>query len=910
MIQPLLQTKLTAPLTRADRIERPSIRSMLDRVFSVPLTVIVAPAGFGKTTAITDWIDGLDSTEVSCAWLSLEPDDSDPERMFRYTLASVDKACPGLVDKTMALVNASEWPDHESRFVSFVNDLTGLDGKLVIVLDDFHALDGERMRQSFGSLAERLPSQVHIVITSRHEPDIALHRLRARGLLLEISQDDLRFSPQEVKSFLNDSERLSIDGGAADALHERTEGWAAGVQLAAISMRTGRSVDEVLREFTGENRYLFSYFAEETLRGLPESTREFLTQTSVLERMNGPLCDLVTDRSDSSLILEDLAQRNLFVVRLDEQNHWYRYHHLFSEFLRSQAENEFSDLLPEIHLKVSEWYESEGLIEQAVSSAIAGEHFDRARRLSDSVADELMAQGRMAQVISWSMRMPDEVVRESPSLLMTIAWQQMLKGDMRSTKKFVGEVNSILRSRVDGDPSQSKDPSVLLQYATCRGIEGYIQVEQGNGAEGLPLIQEARRLMPENASFAGSFLAVGEGIAHWVNNDLDRSRQLLQSVIKQTSSPFIHVISLNCLAHTYIFEARVSVARTLAEQAIDYVTERGVPNMPITAMTHNLLAMIAWQQNRNEDAERHIKRARAVAPGTESEGTLAWAAATELGVRQSRRDFDGAMRSAKEIMSFARDTENESAIERAVALYVKVLIASGRVEEAVLEANAGLRSVTDIYESGASFTFAYSETLKAWARLFLSTDRIEEAGQIGAQLYDLSSGTSSLAETLDARVITSLANYQQGDVDRAVDDAVEALLIGQDGLFVRAFADEGEVMAELLKEVKARPASPDWPDLAYVDVLIKASLGHEESPEMVSTVTVNGNGSGFLVDTLTRREQEILGMIAAGSSNNDIAGELFVTSGTVKTHINNLFRKLDVRSRTQAVARARELQIL
>jgi LuxR family maltose regulon positive regulatory protein len=887
------------PLTRADRIERPQLRSLLDRALKAPLTVIAAPAGFGKTTSLTDWISHLDHEKVKVAWLSLEPDDSDPERLFHYALASIDRASPGAVKNTMTLVNSTEWPDPETRLISLVNDIAEMKDELVLALDDYHVIDNDRVHQGIGMLVERLPGQAHIIITSRREPSLPLHRLRARGLALEIGPDQLRFSPEEVERFLNGPEALSVDSRSASLLQERTEGWAAGVQLAAISLRGGRAVNEVLNEFTGENRYLFSYFAEEALRGLPGETRDFLLDTSVLERMTGALCDAVTGGAGSAAVLEDLALRNMFVVRLDDRGEWYRYHHLFSEFLRSHAERDASRSLPAQHMKASAWYESQGLVEQAVTAAIAGKGFEKARELADTAADDLMAQGRMAQVISWASRIPEEVQSQSPSLLLTRAWSQLLRGDIEATEQLVQRVGGLLRERAEGDPALSPDPAVRLHYATCRGMEGYVEVERGSVREGLRMIKEARRLMPPGSTFAQSFLALGEGIAQWANNEVDEARLTLRRVSDETASPFLYVLAVNCLAQTYIVEARAAEAKELAERAIAYVAERGSPNMPVTAMSHNLLAMIAWQQDRHDDAERHLQRVRQVAPGTESEGDLMWAAATALGVRQAKGDFPAAIRSADDLISISRAVGNSMLIERAFALKVKVLLAAGRIEDAVLEAEAGLPPVETIPDGMASVIYPFTEVLKAWARLYLATDRAENAREIALRLLEMSDGTRASSEQLDARILLALAAFRLGEVERAVAEVTEALRIGERGEFVRAFADEGAAMGELLRYVSSRHSNGARPARRYVEKLIAACAG-EAPPVRREPAVVASNGAGSLAEPLT----------AAGSSNNDIAGELFVTAGTVKTHVNNLYRKMEVRSRTQAVARARELGIL
>ena len=915
MAQALLQTKLFPPRLRQDLVERPELRQKLDGLLQVPLTLIAAPAGFGKTTLITDWLASVKNQKLQVAWLSLEPDDNDVERFYRYLFASIDRVQPGAL-KQSARLSEAEWPDRETLSIALINDLAQLEGDLVIVLDDFHAIEAPELLETFGMFTERMAPNTHIVLTSRSEPDLSLHRLRARGQLLEIGPAELRFNQQEATDLLNGPGGPQLDHSTTELLHNRTEGWAAGLQLAAISLQSGRAVDDFLAQFTGENRFLFSYFAEEVLRSLPEESRQFLLETSILERMTGNLCDALTGNSNGASMLADLANRNMFTLRLDDQGRWFRYHHLFRQFLRTQAASDNAVDEPALHAAASRWFESNRSVEEAVTHAIASGDFDRARGLIEPVVSQMAADGQMARIESWADRLPTTLVESSPDLMINRTWISMFRFDPAATDEAVEVTENLLRGLSSRTPPEGLGEHLTELWLACQGIRGYNAVARGDAVTGLRQLLEVRQSMSNSTSFAAQLLEVGIGFGQFLAQDIASGRDTLRKAASSTISPFIRAMATSFVGQSYIFDARLEEAREMAERAIEYAEQNGSGSMPVLAFPKNALAAIAWEQHELDEAEQYLDAAMRASAGMHSEVDKSASLATSMGIASARGDYSSALKSVDELIERATAARDDDAIEYAWSFRIKVLVMAGRIEDALSDANEHLRPIDLPSDELAPPVHLATEWLKAWVRVFLAIDNGQEALRLADILAESATRNAVVAEELDALVLKSLGLHSVGKTDDAMELLGRALVIGEPSWYVRAFADEGQLMGNLLAEFKRRKlvGVDGGPSGAYVSRLIAVISGADRGAKATSTApgtSLEKSGEPIsLPESITPREIEILRMIAFGDSNAQIAERLFVTSATVKTHINNLYRKMEVKSRTQAVARGRGLGVL
>ena len=448
MPAPLLVTKLHAPRPRAGLVSRSRLSQRLDAGATSTLMLVSAPAGFGKTTLLAEWLADT-PLKRSVAWVSLDEGDNDPVAFWRYVLAALGKAEPGVGATELALLGTPQPPPIQQVLTSLLNDLDAPGDHIVLVLDDYHQVESREVQEAMGFLLDHLPARLHVVIASRTDPDVPLPRLRARGDLVEVRAAELRFTPAEVATYLNEAMGLQLSAEQVAALEERTEGWIAALQLAALSMQGRDDVAGFIAGFTGDDRYIVDYLAEEVLQRQPAAVRDFLLQTSVLERLNGPLCDAVTETAGGKVVLEALDRGNLFVVPLDDHRQWYRYHHLFADVLRAHLWDESPDLVAELHRRACDWFAANGEPSEAIEHAIAGGHHERAADLLERALRDLARDRQEARLRGWVERLPEEVLAARPVLSNGYAGALMGTNQFEDVERHLRNAERWLATPVD-----------------------------------------------------------------------------------------------------------------------------------------------------------------------------------------------------------------------------------------------------------------------------------------------------------------------------------------------------------------------------------------------------------------------------------------------------------------------------
>ncbi len=471
MSTPLLATKLYIPPCRSNVVLRPHLIERLNAGLHRKLTLISAPAGFGKTTLVSTWVA---RSGRPTAWLSLDAGENDPTRFLTYLVAALQRIAPTIGAGVVSVLQAPQPPPTESILTALLNEISAIPDAFILVLDDYHVIDAEAVDSALTFLLEHLPAQLHLVIATREDPQLPLARLRARDQMTELRAADLRFTPGEAAEFLNQVMGLNLAAGAIAALEERTEGWIAGLQLAALSMQGHEDVAGFIRAFAGDNRYIVDYLVEEVLQRQPEQVRSFLLQTSILDRLSGPLCDAVTDQEDGNVLLEALERGNFFVVPLDDTRHWYRYHHLFGEVLATHLRAEQPELVAVLHQRASAWYEQYGSATDAIRHALTAQDFAHAADLVELAWSSRLRSRQEATVLGWLKALPDEVVHVRPVLSVVYAHVLLAGGELAGVEERLRDAERWLETTVEPDAPTAA--MVVVDQEAFRRLPGAIAV--------------------------------------------------------------------------------------------------------------------------------------------------------------------------------------------------------------------------------------------------------------------------------------------------------------------------------------------------------------------------------------------------------------------------------------------------
>jgi LuxR family maltose regulon positive regulatory protein len=919
---PLLTTKLHIPSVRSELVPRPRLIERLNAGCQRKLTLISAPAGFGKTMLIADWLSqaGESTTEPvhhssfiihhsNAAWLSLDDDDNDPVRFFTYLMAALKTVQADVGTDALALLQAPQPPPLKTAVTMLINSLTGMPGHLVLVLDDFHVIEHQPIHDALTFLLDHLPPQMHLVIAGRSDPPLSLARLRTDNQLTELRAADLRFTFAETVMFLNQGMGLGLSSEEIAMLDARTEGWVAGLQLAALSMRgriAGQATD-FIAAFSGSHRHVIDYLAEEVMDQQPDAIHDFLCQTSLLDRLTAPLCNALTGRDDSSAILRQLEQANLFLIPLDDQRQWYRYHRLFADFLRSHLQQDMPDQVPALHRRASAWYEQQGLPAAAIDHALAGGDFERAAGLIEEAADAILMRSELATLHDWLEALPDKVVRTRPLLCVYQALALVLGGSP------LERATSLLQDAVDAGRAGSASGGVVA-------FRAWVAALQGDKRQTVELSQQALELLPEKRLFLRSLVAASVGLVYTWYGDVGPAFEAFSEVARigqQSGNVMLTVIALRRLAELRLIQGELNQARTFYEQALASARDGQGRPRPIAGLALMGLGWILLERNDLEGATRRLLEG--------IELTNMWSEVAGLQgyiglayVKQAQGDIDGAdeaIRMARQIAVKFDATDMDDVLVGAYQARLWVTQSNadpGRlkaaldwaVERGLIESNAaGLDRKTawhKLKQAAASASLSFLRVLEyiQLARLYVARNWFDDALAVLELLLPVAERAGWLWFSLEILTLQAVAHQHQGETTEALNVLNQALALAEPEGFVHVFINNGPPMSELLRQAAARGIAVD-----YVRELLAAyyagqpgSGRREGAGEKESTPA--------LVDPLSERELEVLRLIAAGLSNREIAAELVVAISTVKTHINNIYRKLDVSSRTQAVARA------
>jgi LuxR family maltose regulon positive regulatory protein len=913
---PILQTKLYIPPIRAELVSRPRLVERLNaglgqnQGFGHKLTVISAPAGFGKTTLLTQW---LNSAQCPSTWLSLDESDNDATRFLTYFVAALRTIEAHIGRGVLSALQSPRSPPAEAILTSLINDVAALPDGMILVLDDYHLIEAQAIHDALTFLLEHLPPQMHLVIATREDPPLPLARLRARGQLTELRAKDLRFTSSEAAEFLNTVMGLSLSAKNIASLETRTEGWIAGLQLAAISIQGRKDASSLIRSFTGSHRYVLDYLIEEVLEQQSASIQTFLLQTSILDRLTGSLCDVLTDQGNGQSILEALERANLFIAPLDDERCWYRYHHLFADLLRQRLRQTQPEHLPILHLRASEWYEQNGFIDEAIEHALRGKDVERAASLIENQANVVWERGEHTKLWHWLARLPEEAIFQKPLLCVFHAWFLFVKGPRDAAERFLQAAEQVIDSSTDAVAETRLPEQVPLSNSERQRLRGraaviraFMATFQGDVPAIIENSRQALEYLPQQDLTWRSTAAIALGDALGFKGDMVaayKARLEAAEASAAAGSTVFSILAYIKVAITLREQGQLQRTIEICQQQVQLAGKSGLSR---GSMAGCLLAI--WGEALAElgDLEGALAQARRGMEQAERGGDwslFGWSCLCLMRVLVSRGDLSAAKELVQKLENTAREFSLPPWITNQMAAWqTRLWIAQDKLEAASQWVEArGLQSADELDLLPPMDYFLFIEYVLL-ARIMIAQGRLAEATRLLPRLLETAEAGDRRTRVIEILNLQALAFQAGGNTTQAMTALERALDLAEPKGYIRIFVDEGPLMARLLYKALTRDIAPD-----YVHKLLAAFPDVE--PERTDLLQTQASESE-LVEPLSERELQVLQLIAEGLTNREIATRLFLSLNTVKVHTRNIYGKLGVRSRTQAVARATALGIL
>jgi LuxR family maltose regulon positive regulatory protein len=905
----LLETKLYIPQPPRGLVLRPRLSERLDRGAASKLVLVSAPAGFGKTTLLTEWLAAGPAGpggERLAAWLSLDRGDNDPASFWAYVIAALRTVASEVGEGALALLDAPQPAPIEVVLTTLLNDLGAVAGEIVLVLDDYHVIEGREVQGGMAFLLDHLPPGLHVVIASRADPVLPLARLRARGELAEIRAAQLRFTAEEAAAYLTGM-GLALTARDVAALEGRTEGWIAALQLAALSMQGRDDVASFIAGFAGDDRYVVDYLAEEVLARQSDRVQAFLLQTSILGRLSGPLCDAVTGQGGGKAMLEALDRGNLFLVPLDDRRRWYRYHHLFADVLRARLWDEQPGQVPGLHRRASEWHGQNGELSEAVGHALAAGDFERAAGLVELASPAMRRTRQEAKLRGWLEVLPSEVVRARPVLSVDFAGVLLMGGELEGVEGRLRDAERWL-APATGHREEPQDPAAEMvvadeeEYlrlpATIESYRAAQALARGDAPGTVRHAQRAIELALDDDHLCRASAAALLGLVYWGSGDLEAGHRAYSACVAGLRRAGHIADTFGCsiaLADIRSTQGRLGDALRTLEQALQLAGEQGGPVLRGTADMYVGMSEIARERDDLRAATQLLLRSQELGEHTGlPQNRYRWRVAMAR-VRQAEGDLHGALDLLNEaerlyVSDFFPNVRPVPAVR------ARVWIAQGRLGEALGWAREQGLSVDDDLSYLREFEHI------TVARLLLARYQDERAQRLMHEAAGLLERLLPAAETggrtgrvIEILVLRALAHQALGDTPAALAALERAMMLAEPEDYVRVFADEGPPMTSVLRAAAKQGTRRD-----YARRLLAA----------VGTTETGSRTTLALIDPLSERELDVLRLLGTELDGPAIARELMVSLNTMRTHTKNIYAKLAVTNRRAAVRRAAELNLL
>jgi LuxR family transcriptional regulator, maltose regulon positive regulatory protein len=894
----LILTKFYTPPIRYHLVSRSNLIARLDEGLTRPLTLISAPAGFGKTTVLSAWTAQAD---MHVAWLSLDDADNDLIRFWSYIIAALQRIDETIGVSASTMLHAPQPVPIENILGNLINDIALDSEPMALILDDFHLIKDEEIYRSLTFFIEHMAPNMHLIVATRADPPLlSLSQLRARSDLVELRVADLRFTVPETTDFLNQTMDLALSEQEIRMLERRTEGWIAGLQLAAISMRTYRDRSAFINAFAGSNRFILDFLSEQVLQQQSDQVREFLLQTSVLERMNASLCNAVTGINTSQKILEELEKKNLFVIALDDKRKWYRYHHLFADVLQHHLRQTQPGHIPNLHHKASVWYESRGFVDEAIKHALSAGEAERAAQLIEGAAHQMLMRGEFLTLQHWVSALPKGLVQSRPGLAIADAWVLLLnhpevaEARLQQAERLLSAGEADMRSR-----------GWWGELAAVRALQATLQ---GDGPRIIEQANLALQNLDEDDLFLRSVVAWQLGQGHRFAGQASMAEKAFQEasrVAQLAGNPFFAMLAASHCADRQAEQGRL---RQAAESHRQLHREGRQTPLPIIVEGDSYLHLgdILREWNDLDSAEGYILH------GIElnRQGAVQENVIRGLTFLMRLQYAQGKMESASEVIGdavrVAQVYQVRQHLAGALAWQAYFWLIQNDLSRAVRWSEERKLNVDD------ELSYAREDEYAVYARILIAQGQTQKASLLLGRILQNAEEGGRYGRVIECLALQALAFKFSNDTNEAQERLERALSLAESENYIRAFVDEGKPMQALISDLRLRITKGNIhlvheTVLPYIGRLL-AAFGNQQEP--ISKNQISNLPTEILVEPLSDRELEVLKLVAEGLSNREIADKLFIEIGTVKTHINNFYGKLSVHNRTGAVARARNLHLL
>ena len=893
----LLRTKLFIPRPRKNLVSRPRLVEGLNAGLDKKLTLIAAPAGFGKTTLLSEWIP---QSPRCVTWFSLDEADNDSTRFWTYFISSLQGLRSDLGDGALTLLQSPQAPPITSSLTALINDITAFPDAFAMVLDDYHAIESQPIHEALTYLIAHLPERMHLVITTRVDPPLPLARFRVHDQLIEVRANHLRFTTEEVAAFLTQTMELNLTNEEVSALETRTEGWVAGLQIAALSMQGRDDIPGFIKTFSGSHRHILGYLAEEVINQQPESTLNFLLQTSILDRLCGPLCDAVTRETNGQAILESLEHANLFIIPLDDEGRWYRYHHLFAEMMQARLQQNQPEITAELHRRASEWYERNDFLVDTLSHANKAGEIERAATLIERAAPAWLESGAVTTLRGWLDTLPERIVRSRPQLNLIYAYVLAYTGDPAGFKTRLSEIELMLRASNTIPAVERND--LLGEVAALQARVSFDRNQR-------PDVDELRGILAtisaDNTRVQG-LLAFAIGYEERLSgNMVEATKFFTQAAIRahERGDKSQWANSMGFVADLQEIQGLLRKSAQTWEDTLQMTTLEKEQLTPFVATAYISLGKLDFEWNDLEKAERYLRQGMELGRLSGVEAVEFQGATTLAFVLQGQGDASGADAMIQHANQIAKKWNLQSTTNRIVAYEARLLLMRGQWQAATRLPL--FNSITDSEDLDESLGIEYFTI----ARLMIAQDQLVEALQLLNRLLSAAKHAGRIRHMIETLTLQALAWQTKGNTPEAILTLAHTLNLAEPEGYIRTFVDEGEPMRQLLLDyqstIKKRIGDSVDSDslrlLAYTDKLLTA---------FSQPAAIKKPESESLLEPLSERELDILRLIATGRSNQEIADILVIAMSTVKSHINSIYGKLGTNRRTQAVALAHDMGLL
>lgn len=894
----ILLTKLFIPRARPKLVSRPRLVNHINDGLHRQLTLISAPAGFGKTTLVMEWLLNSDlfSQSNGIGWFSIDETDNDPILFFIYICTALNRIsgikqnpCAG----ALALMESPSPPPVETILSMLINEVALIEDRIILVLDDFHLIDNQEIMKSMTYLLDNQPDNFHLIITTREDPFFPLSRLRSRDQITEIRAADLRFTAGEVNEFLINVMELQLSDEESRVLEIRTEGWITGLQLAAISLRGQKDTRNFINRFSGNNRLVLDYLIEEVVNQQPDEIQSFLLKTSILNRLSGPLCNAVTGEESGQKILELLDHSNLFIIPLDNKRLWYRYHHLFADLLRQILYRTAKDELNSLHQKAGDWYTRNDFPDQAIEHLFKAEDYHRAIHLIEEQADDCWTRGEHSKLQYWLETLPEELLLSNPNLCVFQAWEQYANGQQDAAEEILQTLEKL-------------DLSEVLKHETERmkiqgrmaAIRAFLVTDKGNLAAIKQYAQQALDYLPEDDIYWRNAASIPLGDVYYLAGHVEDAAQIRLETFetsKAIGNIYMEIFAGMKYCITLRQQGKFNRIKEICRQQMIQAEENGLSLLPLTGWILSEWGEALAEQGDLEQAIKKTREGSELAKGGHI-GMYQWCNLRRITALYSSQHFAGVEAIIKEVEEFDQDKLPPWIVTEMKARQLRLWLAQGKHEE----------TSQWLAEQGLEVT-GKPDRSNEWeylvlVRFLITTGHPSDTLDLLDRLYTNANERGHISRVIEILNLQALAMQAAGDTQQALNALEQSLNLAGPRGFLYTFINEGPSMARLLHDALSRNLSRE-----YVHKLL--NYFPVEQPKMNRQQQMISQGSE-LIELLTDRELDVLRLIAAGLSRQEIASKLFVSVNTIKTHARNIYQKLGVNNQIQAVSKARNLGLL